>query len=247
MQLHFLFIGPVLILVGFLVKSFPNLISGYNTMPEDKKKHVDIKGLSSYMRNIFILMGLLILTVPYLLNLTGLTVIANFLPSAIILSGVTIMVINTQKFYKDKSKDKRKRTTLTYSVLGLTLALVAGNAIFNSLPSKVTFNQHIVKFSGSYGFEMNISEIDTIELTDKIPNVKMKTNGFSLGQVKKGFFNLDTFGKSRLLLHSDTAPFLIISKNNGDKIVINLKDKIETENLYYKIKTSIVTTSTIHP
>ena len=42
--------GVFLIVVGLLVKRFPMLIAGYNTMPAEKKKNVDIAGLSSFMR-----------------------------------------------------------------------------------------------------------------------------------------------------------------------------------------------------
>ena len=41
--------GVFLIVVGLLVKRFPMLIAGYNTMPAEKKKNVDIAGLSSFM------------------------------------------------------------------------------------------------------------------------------------------------------------------------------------------------------
>ena len=87
-----------------------------------------------------------------------------------------------------------------------------------------------------YGFEISIGEIENVELSDKLPTIKLRTNGFSLGNIKKGFFNLDKFGKSRLLIHSDLAPYLILTKNNKDKIIINFKDKIETEKTYEKIK-----------
>jgi hypothetical protein len=40
----------ILIAFGFLVKLFPNLIAGYNTLPADKKKNVDVDGLSTLMR-----------------------------------------------------------------------------------------------------------------------------------------------------------------------------------------------------
>ena len=41
--------GLFLIGMGILVKSYPNLISGYNTLPPEKKKKVDIKGISTFL------------------------------------------------------------------------------------------------------------------------------------------------------------------------------------------------------
>ncbi len=46
-----LIIGIKLIGIGFLVKAAPEMIAGYNTMPAEKKKNTDVKGLSSFMRN----------------------------------------------------------------------------------------------------------------------------------------------------------------------------------------------------
>ena len=61
-----LIIGAFLILMGFVVKAFPDAIAGYNTMSAEKKKNVDVEGLSSMMRNCLIVKGsLVIVCVPF--------------------------------------------------------------------------------------------------------------------------------------------------------------------------------------
>ena len=222
--------------IGFLVKSSPNLIAGYNTMPKDKKKNVDIDGLSTYMRNSLIIIGLSIIAGYYVFKWIGFTVIANSMILIVTIIGVTIMVINAQRFDHNKNKSKTKETKLTYFILGLVIVFVIGLIAYGYIPSKAIINNDNIKFTGMYGFEMNVSEIDNIELSDTIPTIKMRTNGFSFGVVDKGFFNLDKFGKTRLLIHSDQAPFLIISKSDADKIIINFRDKTETEQIFEEIK-----------
>ncbi|MBE6181592.1 MAG: DUF3784 domain-containing protein [Rikenellaceae bacterium] len=54
-----LFIGSLLIILGLLVKRFPTLIAGYNTMPEEERRNVDIVGLSSFMRRHLVILGAL--------------------------------------------------------------------------------------------------------------------------------------------------------------------------------------------
>lgn len=237
MDIIILFTGVFMIGIGFLVKSSPNLIAGYNTMPIDKKKNVDIEGLSTYMRNSLIIIGLSIIAGYYLFKWVGLTTIANSMILIVTLTGVTIMVINAQRF--DHNKNKTKQTKFTYYILGSVIAFVIGLITYGYIPSKAIIINDTIRFTGMYGFEMNASEIENIELTDMIPTIKMRTNGFSFGLVNKGFFNLDKFGKTRLLIHSDKSPFLIISKNNADKIIINFRDKIETEQIFGEIKTLI--------
>lgn len=41
--------GGLSVLLGILVRFFPNLIAGYNTMSAEQKKNVDVKGLSRFM------------------------------------------------------------------------------------------------------------------------------------------------------------------------------------------------------
>ncbi|MGV8091293.1 MAG: DUF3784 domain-containing protein [Mangrovibacterium sp.] len=66
-----LIVGLFMIGIGFLVKSAPDLIAGYNTMPQDKKKNVDIEGLSTFMRNGLITIGLSIIIGYYLFKWIG--------------------------------------------------------------------------------------------------------------------------------------------------------------------------------
>lgn len=230
-----LIVGLFMIGIGFLVKSAPDLIAGYNTMSKDKKKNVDIEGLSTFMRNGLITIGLSIIIGYYLFKWIGFTMIANSMILIVTLIGVTILVINAQKF----DHNKTKKTKLTYSILGLVFLFVIGLITYGFIPSKTIYSNDKIRFSGMYGFEISIGEIENVELSNELPTIKMRTNGFSFGNIKKGVFNLDKFGKSRLLIHSDLFPYLIMTKNNGDKIIINFKDKIETEKTFNKIKTMI--------
>jgi len=230
-----LIVGLFMIGIGFLVKSSPDLIAGYNTMPKEEKKNIDIEGLSTFMRNGLITIGLSIIIGYYIFKWIGFTMIANSMILIVTLVGVTILLINAQKFDYNKTKNSK----LIYFITGLTFLFVIGLITYGFIPSKTIYGDDTIRFSGMYGFEISISDIENIELSDKLPTIKIRTNGFSFGNVKKGFFNLDKYGKSRLLIHSDLAPYLILSKNNGDKIIINFKDRIETEKTYDKIKTMI--------
>lgn len=63
--------GALLIVVGLLVKRFPMLIAGYNTLPAAKKKNVDIDGLASFMRRHLVIIGALWALLAVTLTLTG--------------------------------------------------------------------------------------------------------------------------------------------------------------------------------
>jgi len=106
----------------FLVKSEPDLIAGYNTMPKGRKKNVDIEGLSTYMRNGLIIIGLAIIIGYYLFKWIGFTEIANSMILISTLIGVTILVIITQKF----DHNKVTNTKFTYLILGIVILIEIG-------------------------------------------------------------------------------------------------------------------------
>ncbi len=233
MDISILIVGFSMIGVGFLVKYAPYLIAGYNTMPKSKKKNVDIEGLATFIRNGLITMGLAIIIGYYLFKWLGFISIANSMIPLITLIGIPVLLIKSQKF----DHNKEKKSKLIFISLGLVTLFVIGLITYGFIPSKASYNNEVVRFSGMYGFEINIKEIENIELTNELPAIQQRTNGFSLGFVNKGFFNLDKFGKTHLLLHSTQPPFLILSKNNGDKTIINFKNKTDTENMFNKFNT----------
>ncbi|MCB0639241.1 MAG: DUF3784 domain-containing protein [Lewinella sp.] len=90
--------GLFFVLLGFLVKAFPNLIAGYNTMPPEKKENVDIEGLSTFMRDSFIVLGAIIMLAYFALRALGWDQMAEavfwFVPTV----GVVLMVIRAQRY-----------------------------------------------------------------------------------------------------------------------------------------------------
>tara|TARA_B100000745_G_C19960538_1_gene324629 strand:+ start:188 stop:499 length:312 start_codon:yes stop_codon:yes gene_type:complete len=63
--------GIILIISGVLVKKYPNLIAGYNTLSEAEKKKIDIKHLSGFMRNCLIIIGAVSIIVTIALYFIG--------------------------------------------------------------------------------------------------------------------------------------------------------------------------------
>lgn len=234
MEIISIFVGLFMIGIGFLVKSSPGLIAGYNTMSADKKKNVDIDGLSTYMRNSMIIIGLSIIAGYYFFKLTGFDFLADLTVHIVTLAGVLMMAMNAQKF--DKNKTNSISAKRTYIILGLIGLFVTGLIAYGYSPSKPSISDKLIKASGMYGFELSVYDIEKVELTNQIPDIKLRTNGFSFGSVKRGFFELDKYGQTHLRIFSDKSPYLIMTKLDSTKMIMNFKNKTETENLFNDIK-----------
>lgn len=93
--------GVILIICGFLVKEYPNLIAGYNTMSKEDKEKVDIDNLSFMMKKGLIIIGAMVIIVGSLMNFFNYKESYGLLiTSSIVIFGVIIMIIYAQKYYK---------------------------------------------------------------------------------------------------------------------------------------------------
>ena len=89
--------GAFVIVCGLLVKRFPMLI-----LPKEKRKNVDIDGLSSFMRRHLVIIGGLLILFTTILELTGQQeafsiILAVYLPVYVIW-----MVVRAQRYDHNK-------------------------------------------------------------------------------------------------------------------------------------------------
>lgn len=92
--------AALFVLLGLLVRKYPKLIAGYNTMSPERQKLVDVKGLKAFMCRSFCIIGLLVLLVYYLLLWGGMAEMAAVLVSIIAVSvvGSVVMVAGAQRY-----------------------------------------------------------------------------------------------------------------------------------------------------
>lgn len=103
--------GGILILCGLLVKRFPNLIAGYNTMPKEEKAKVDIDGLSSMMRNMLIGLGIFVILWQWISMSLTLDVWADWLQIGIIAAVVIFMLIKAQSYHKEMTNNESTKSS----------------------------------------------------------------------------------------------------------------------------------------
>lgn len=93
--------GAILIITGVLVKLFPDLIAGYNTLSEAQKKKVNIDGLSTMMKNYLIFLGILVVVFGIVSKQIGMKQQYSIIITSLIIVLVVFLMINkAQKFYK---------------------------------------------------------------------------------------------------------------------------------------------------
>jgi hypothetical protein len=92
---------------------------------------------------------------------------------------------------------------------------------------------HIRILSGLYYKELKFSEIDSIKMVDKIPQLE-RINGFSAWAMEKGIFrdSLKPENKVRIYIDNLRQPKIKLIHNDSLKLFLNFSDSTETQQMY---------------
>lgn len=232
--------GIVLIAAGFLVKTFPMLIAGYNTMSKEEQGNIDIKKVSSVMRNGLVVSGITVIGGTYLFTWLGISMVANAIMPIAIIAGVIIILVLVQKHnHNQPTPTGKKGRWVVSAVLTLSVLVILRIVMWGLNPIKVDVNKSHLKINGMYGVSLYFEGMKSVELTDTMPHIALRVNGFSLGTINKGIFNIESFGRSRLYLTSLNPPLMVITNHKDEKIFINLSDPELTQEKYLELKGAI--------
>lgn len=227
-----LFLAGLLILFGVLIKYFKayDLIAGYNTAPPEIKKQVDKKGLGNLVGNGLFLLALIMVS-GHVARGKGLIWVEP-VSWALFLGVVIYIVVRAQSF----TPVQNRRNTLSILIGSLVFVMaIAAFVVSSALKPSVTVDNQEIKISGLYGMSIPLSEVNSIELKDSIPEIITKSNGLGFGAIYKGDFVLKGIGRARLFLRSSEGPFIIVQTKNYPAI-INYSDREETVNIYNMLK-----------
>jgi hypothetical protein len=90
--------GVILIFCGLLVKKYPSLIAGYNSMTAEEKKKIDIKKFSTFLHNGLIITGALLIIAAIILFLLNIKDLYKLTANAIIIVfGLLFTLMNAPK------------------------------------------------------------------------------------------------------------------------------------------------------
>jgi hypothetical protein len=216
-------VGLLFVSMGFLVteRNSKYLLSGYNTMSETEQKQFDIGGYIPYFRKFHIFLGVsfgVLGLLLYFLNENASGVFLGVYP----LAAYIYFVWKSTKFSKEGSTIINK---VGIVVLTVVLSGVIVLFVFGFKEDNLILHQQKIELTGSYGEVLLNSEIKSVELVNELPQITLRTNGFSLGTINKGYYKTRDGEIVKLILNANAKPIILFTRNNGEKIYFSARSK----------------------
>lgn len=213
-------------------RNAPIILSGYNTLSAEERKKVDIAAFVAYFRQFHVFMAIsflvLSLTIMYAIDETAGGIFLGIYP---ILCYI-YLIATSRKYYNGVH---RRWHTAGIVILVLTTIFVAGLFIVGLQDNRLEFSNDTVTLTGMYGEELKATELESISLVDQLPEIVMKTNGFALGNVSKGYFKTDEGAVVKLMVNKPQPRYLLLTKTDKTKIYFSAKDT-PNEQLFAELK-----------
>ncbi|MBP1868613.1 DUF3784 domain-containing protein [Clostridium tertium] len=207
------------------------MISGYNTQSKEEKARVDIEKVAKHMGRMCYLIAFIIFIGAIISDYFEISIIPFVIILIIIIFGYLIYL---QRFDHNK---KSKAEIIVMIIIGfITFSILIITFSFGNEPNDLIIKDEAIVIDGSYGTTLKRKDIKSIELVDDIPEIRIRSNGYSDGGViKKGDFKLKSGEKVKLYIQSNKGPYIKISTINFD-VYINYKDVSLTKQSFNNLK-----------
>ena len=224
MELVNYILSALLIILALVANNYPQIINGYKNIPDENKPQSKRLTVSTLL-----VVGISVAVLTLVVQLAGLSGIWSGIP---LILALVVMLVYMVKFIK-LGAYKGVAGTIAIAVIVLVVCAIIPLLIVGNQEPEITVTDQQMQISGIYGNDYNLSDIESVTLQDECPVTTFKTNGFAMGKIKKGHFNVQNDGNCLLFL-SGTGKCIRI-KTKSDVIYINFADETVTMDLYGKL------------
>ena len=135
-----------------------------------------------------------------------------------------------------KIEKKRKSILILSIIVILGVLLLIGTLPITATDNNTTIRNDTLFIEGLYAKEIPIASITQVDGNATVPDIKMRTNGMSLGENNVGHFQTKEGENVLLYLHSDDTNVTHIKTKNNEDIYINFKDSALSVDFPNKLK-----------
>ena len=219
--------------LGVHKKRWYFLISGYNMMSKEDQVKVNIAGLAKAIGWMCYILAALFIGMGFLIEFEQWDLLWVITIAIIIVP--LCFVFYSRRFYpkgmKKTGTGSPKMKKISFAVTIVTL-IGAGIIVYFSIqPTQFNVDSEQFTISGMYGDTISWNEISNIQLVNDLPEIAVRSNGTSIGSIRKGNFKFKN-GENAKLFVDRSIPAFITFTWNGELYYLNKSTVEETEKLF---------------
>jgi len=212
------------------------LLSGYNTLSAAEQKKVDIKSYVASFRKFHIVFAISFLVIGSALSFFVSELAGGFFLGIYPIMAYIYFIATSRKYFRDTTAGKWQSVCIV--ILIVTLIFVLALFIPGARESRLLITNHNITLTGIYGEEMTSSDLEQIELVDHLPVIVTRSNGFALGDIRKGYFRTADGGTVKLILNGSQSSYLLLTKSDQSKIYYSSGTE-SNEHLYNGLRSQL--------
>ena len=190
-----------------------------------KEKRLILKSIFLFLKN-STFFSVSLLHFGYLINtIVGEDAAGIFLGIYPILA-YTVFIWESRNYTLTQSTKGNKLSSLLLLVI---LVGIISIFYFGFKENEIVFDNNQIEINGMYGKKIQADELEIIQLLEKTPKIKYRSNGFALGTIRKGYFKTIDGEKVLLVLNSSQKPLIFIKTKSESKIYFSAKEHSNTE------------------
>ena len=235
-------LGVSLMLVGLLVYRNPMLISGVNTMSNERLSKVDLDGMKRALRNVLMISGAVLLLLGGLSALVDIPEGLHFaLMMAVVVAMTVAAFVATWRYdagcQGEEGRKERRKGGIVLAIVVVLLVASIGFYFFSSGPARIEVSSDgITAKSSLYKANIPVTDIASTTELSEWPDIAVRTNGVGTSEVSIGHFRLKNGESCMLFLCLDGGPVLEVRTNDGQLYYLNCATEEETLAMMAEVK-----------
>lgn len=154
----------------------------------------------------------------------------------ILVPEIVAIVYMLLQLYKIEKKRKSILVLMLSIIVILGVLLLIGTLPVTGYDNNTMIRNDTLFIEGLYAKEIPIASITQVDGNATVPDIKIRTNGISLGKNNVGHFQTKEGKDVLLYLHSDNTNVTHIKTKNNEDIYINFKDSALSVDFPNKLK-----------
>ncbi|GAA4431743.1 hypothetical protein GCM10023091_02960 [Ravibacter arvi] len=212
-----LFLGLIFYGISFLLtaENAGYLLSGYNTMKREDQEKFDLQGYLPFFRKFHQNLAISLVGIGLLLYFLASETVAGIFIGIYPIAAYLWFVVKARK-YSERIKNNSSKWAVV--IMAASLALVVGLFFLGFRKNEMTVGNSEIKIGGMYGETIKMSDVVRVGLSDELPSIKMKSNGFAVGKTRKGYFKTKTGERVMLLIDTEEKPMLLLTLKDSTRL-----------------------------